>query len=613
VKGFTQIFKLAFSQKRSAYLTIISNLFFVIFNLISLVLFIPFLNLIFDPEKTDDIAKLPKPIWGNFDNPLDFFGAYYDYQMGQFIIEYETLGALAFICISVLLAFFLKNLFRYGAVYHQSYMRMAVVRELRHRLFKKAIDLPISYHNDERKGNLLSRMTADLNEVEVAVVYLLEIIFREPLAVAISLILLFYISVPLTLFSLILLPLSGFLISRIGKSLKRTSSEGQEKMGFVLSLIEEAISGVRIIKAFTAERLILDRFSKHNHKHQKLITKTFRKKDLASPLNEFLGAAIMVGIVWFGGSLILKGQGDLDGKQFMGFIIIFSQLLRPISGIANGLTSFKKAEASLERIDDVLDIEDTIIESEQAIVKTDFQSTIKLEKVEFSYQDTVVLKDISFTLEKGKTVALVGESGSGKSTISDLLPRFYDVKSGKITIDDINIQDLKLQSLRGLISIVSQESVLFNDTVANNIAFGKPDASIEEIVEAAKVANAHEFIESLDQGYDTNIGDRGNKLSGGQKQRLSIARAVLADTPIMIFDEATSALDTESEKVVQKALDNLMHNRTSLVIAHRLSTIRNADLIIVLKQGLIVEQGTHDTLIAQKGYYHALCEIQQII
>ncbi len=573
----------------------------------------PFLNLIFNPEKQEEITSMPVPSWETKKDVFSYFGSLYDYKMGEFITDYGLKGALGFICITVLIAFFLKNLFRYSAVYHQSYMRMAVVRELRHSLFYKAIHLPIAYHTDERKGNLLSRMTSDLNEVEVAVVYLLEIMFREPLAIAISLIFLFYMSVPLTLFSLILLPISGFLISRIGKSLKRTSVKGQEKMGYVLSLIEEAIGGVRIIKAFTAEKAILKRFSEHNHLHQQLSTRAFRKKDLASPLNEFLGAAIMLGIVWFGGNLILEQDSEISGGEFITFIVVFSQLLRPISSVANGLTSFKKAEASLERIDSILDIEDTIIETDSAINKTEFDNSIELNSIEFSYQDTKVLTDISFKLEKGKTVALVGESGSGKSTISDLIPRFYDVKSGNITIDGVNIKDIRLKDLRGLISIVSQESVLFNDTIANNIAFGNTEADRARIIEAAKIANAHEFIEGLENGYDTNIGDRGNKLSGGQKQRISIARAVLADTPIMIFDEATSALDTESEKVVQQALDNVMHNRTSLVIAHRLSTIRHADLIIVLRQGQIVEQGTHDELIKAGGYYHSLCEIQQII
>lgn len=556
---------------------------------------------------------MPEPTWENKDGILSFFSDVYDFQMGQYILENGKIGALAFVCITVLFAFFLKNVFRYGAVYHQSYMRMAVVRDLREKLFKKSISLPIAYHSEERKGNLMSRMTSDLSEIEIAVVYLLEIIFREPIAIVVSLIILFNISVPLTLFSLILLPISGFLISRIGKSLKRTSVKGQEKMGYVVSLIEEAIGGVRIIKAFSAENTILKRFTAENNRHQELTTRAFRKKDLASPLNEFLGAAIMIGIVWYGGQLILQDKGDLTGGEFMGYIIIFSQLLRPIGGVANGITSFKKAEASLERIDDILEIKDSILETENPIDKVDLLESLTFENVAFAYKEQSVLENISFSLKKGATVALVGESGSGKSTISDLIPRFYDVKSGAIKIDDVDVREFSLKTLRGLISIVSQESVLFNDSVAYNIAFGKPNATRAEVLEAAKIANAHDFISDLENGYDTNIGDRGGKLSGGQKQRLSIARAVLANTPIMIFDEATSALDTESEKVVQEALDNLMKNRTSLVIAHRLSTIRNADEIIVLKKGVIVEQGSHEQLLKNKGYYHSLCKIQQLV
>lgn len=613
VKGFIQIFKLAFSQKQAAYLTIISNFFYVIFNLMSLVLFIPFMSLIFSPEKLEKTALLSEPVWATRQSTITYFEHFYNYQMGQFIQDSGPIGALAFVCISVILAFFLKNLFRYSAVYHQSFMRMAVVRDLREKLFKKSIGLPIAYHSEERKGNLLARMTSDLNEIEVAVVYLLEIIFREPIAIIISLSVLFYYSIPLTLFSLVLLPISAFIISRIGKSLKRTSVKGQAKMGYVVSLIEEAIGGVRIIKAFSAEKTVLKRFTEENNRHQVLTTRAFRKKDLASPLNEFLGAAIMVAIVWFGGRLILEEKGDLTGEEFIGFIIVFSQLLRPIAGVANGIASFKKAEASLERIDEVLEIKDSILEPLTPSKKQNFEAHIVFNNVGFAYREQTVLKNISFTIQKGETIALVGESGSGKSTISDLIPRFYDVKSGDIEIDGVNVRDFPLKVLRNMISIVSQESVLFNDTVAYNVAFGKPNASEAEIIEAAKVANAHDFIMSLENGYQTNIGDRGGKLSGGQKQRISIARAVLANSPIMIFDEATSALDTESEKIVQEALDNLMKNRTSLVIAHRLSTIRNADQIIVLKQGEIVEMGTHDSLIKEKGYYHSLCEIQQLV
>ena len=619
MKGLKQIFKLAFTQKKHAYLTILSNLFYVIFNIVSLVLFIPFLKLIFNPEESTEVRNLVKPTIESSKDLFTFFGDYYEYFMNSFIEMYGERGSLLFICVTVLLAFFLKNLFRYGAVYFQSYLRMAVVRDIRQQLYSKAIRLPLSHYSEERKGDLLSRMTSDLNEIEVALVYVLEIIFREPLAIIISLGVLFYWSPQLTIFSLILLPISGLLISRIGKSLKRASNKSQEQMGGLLSRIEESLGGVRIIKAFSAEKESDIAFEKDNLEHQKSVTGTFRRRDLASPLNEFFGAAVLLGIVWYGGILILDAKdagttAGLDGQEFIAFIVVFSQLLRPIGGIAGGLTAMKKAEASLERINAILEIPDAIKEPENPIEKREFKDKIEFKNVSFSYTDDVnVLDNINFEIKKGQTVALVGESGSGKSTISDLIPRFYDVTEGEILLDGINIKDLSKKNLRQFISIVTQESILFNDTVENNIKFGSPNATKDEIIEAAKIANAHQFIKALENGYQTNIGDRGNKLSGGQKQRISIARAILSKAPILILDEATSALDTESEKIVQQALDNLMKNHTSLVIAHRLSTIRNADKIIVLKKGVIVEVGNHNELIDKNGYYKSLCEIQQVI
>lgn len=619
MKGIRQIFKLAFSQKKASILTIIYNFFYVIFNLISLVLFIPFLNLIFKPEEAERVAHMLQPQWTSESNLKDFLADYYDYIMGEFIKSQGQKGALLFICISVLLAFFFKNLFRYGAIFHQSYLRMAVVRDLRLNLFSKAIRLPLGYHTEERKGDLLTRMTSDLNEIEVALVYVLEMIFREPIAIVLNLGVLYYMSPELTIFSLILIPISGVIISGIGKKLKKTANKSQGQMSLLLSRIEESIGGVRIIKAFGAEKLSDERFSVDNVKHQQLATSSFRQKDLASPLNEFFSAAVLIGIVWFGGSIILdsvNGVSDvgMTGSEFLTFIVIFSQLLRPISNVSSGFTATKKAEASLDRINDILSIQDQIQDPEKAVQMDDFEKEISFKHVSFAYSNGVpVLKDVSFVLEKGKTIALVGESGSGKSTISDLIPRFYDVTSGEIDIDGVNVKSLTKSNLREFISIVSQESILFNDTVANNISFGNQNVSQEQIIEAAKVANAHEFICGLENGYETNIGDRGSKLSGGQKQRVSIARAILSGAPIMILDEATSALDTESEKIVQNALDKLMENRTSLVIAHRLSTIRHADLILVLKKGEVVERGTHDELIQLNGYYKSLCEVQQLI
>lgn len=616
MKGIIQLFKLTFIYKRVTLMVIFSNLLFVIFNLLSLVLFVPFLDIIFNPE--NDPQGFVKPVWENRENIFAYIGDYYDFLKADFVLENGLMGALQFVCISVLIAFFLKNLFRYSAVYHQSFLRMAVVRDLREKLFSRAMHLPLSFYSEEKKGNLLARMTADLNEVEIAVVSTLELVFREPIAIIINLAVLFYWSPQLTLFSLILMPISALAISRIRSSLKRTSKKGQEQMSDLLSNIEESLGGIRVIKAFTAEKEAEGRFKNKNTHHQRLITRTFRKKDLASPLNEFFGAAVLITIVWYGGSLILDGKGSMEGKDFITFIIVFSQFLRPVSNIARSLTYLKKAEVSLNRVSEIIDIEDSIKNPTHPIQKNTLDDKISLKGVHFSYNagsedEKEVLHDISFDLEKGKSVALVGESGSGKSTISDLIPRFHDVNKGAIMIDGIHVQEIDKKELRGLISVVTQESILFNDTVKNNIAFGRPDATDEEIEEAAKVANAHQFIQEMDHGYETIIGDRGNKLSGGQKQRISIARAVLSNTPIMILDEATSALDTESEKLVQDALDKLMQNRTSLVIAHRLSTIRDADLILVLKNGRIVERGSHQELIAADGYYKSLCEIQQVI
>ena len=614
MKGIVQIFKLTFIYKRTTFIVILSNLLFVIFNLLSLILFIPFLKIIFaKPVESEEVVTVVKPVWEARENILNYFGDYFEFLQNEFVITNGKEGALYFVCISVLIAFFLKNLFRYSAVYHQSFLRMAVVRDLRKKLFNRAMHLPLSFYSEEKKGNLLTRLTADLNEVEIAVVSTLELVFREPLAIAVNLTILFYLSVELTTFSLILLPISALVISRIRKSLKRTSQKGQEQMSDLVSNIEESLGGIRVIKAFTAEKIAVDRFSKKNKHHQNLITRTFRKKDLASPLNEVFGAGVLIAIVWWGGKLVLADEGGMSGEQFIAFIVIFSQFLRPISSISSALTYLKKAEVSLDRVNEIIDLTDPIKDTENPVQKTALDSEISFNKVGFSYDEEPILKDISFKLEKGKTVALVGESGSGKSTLSDLIPRFHDVTQGEILIDNVNIRALLKKDLRKLISVVTQESILFNDSVRNNISFGIPDATEEEIINAAKVANAHEFITQLENGYDTIIGDRGNKLSGGQKQRVSIARAVLSEAPIMILDEATSALDTESEKLVQDALENLMQNRTSLIIAHRLSTIRHADLILVLKNGEVVERGNHSELIAAKGYYKSLCDIQQVI
>ena len=610
MKGIIEIYRYTFSYKGRSILVILCNFLFVLFNLLSLVLFIPFLQLIFEPAVK--VLNLKEPSWsGGLFDLGGYVKEYYSYFMQKMVNE-DPKQALLFVCFSVFAAFLLKNLFRYGAIWHQSELRMAVVRDVRNKLFKKALILPLSFYNNERKGDLMARMNSDVGEIEVAVISMLELFFREPIAIVINVSALIYLSPQLTLISFILLPVTAFVISRIGKSLKRTAKKGQEQMGLLFSAMEEGLGGIRIIKAFNAVPQVFNSFRQVNLNHQQLITKAFRKRDISPLLNETLGAAVMLGLVWFGGSMILdvNNSQHLTGKVFITFIIVFSQLLRPIQGISTSLANLNKSKASQDRINEILNADEKIYETANPIALPELNDGIRYENVSFKYKDEFVLKNINLTIAKGKSIALVGESGSGKSTLGDLLPRFYDVTEGTIFFDTIPIRDCSIKDLRNHIGIVSQESILFNTSVRENIAFGMLDSTIEEIQDAAKIANAHEFIMNLENGYETNIGERGNKLSGGQKQRISIARAILKNPSILILDEATSALDTESEKLVQDALDHLMKERTSIIIAHRLSTIRNVDEIIVLSKGEIKERGTHSELMAIKGMYYNLCSLQ---
>jgi subfamily B ATP-binding cassette protein MsbA len=612
MKGILEIYRYTFTYKWRALLVILCNLLFVIFNLVSIVLFIPVLQLIFKPAQI--VAEPIQPQWnGGFTGAFSYVSEYYDYYM-QTLVKHDPKSALLFVCVTVFIAFFLKNLFRYGAIWHQSELRMAVVRDIRAKLFEKAMRMPLSFFTNERKGDLMSRMNSDVGEIEVGVISVLELIFREPIAILINIITLIYLSPQLTLASLILLPVSAFVISRIGKSLKRTAKKGQEQMGILYSTIDESLGGIRVIKAFNAAEQVYDAFKKINLHHQQLITKAFRKRDLSPVLNETLGAGVMLVLLWFGGSMILDGQnsGTLTGEKFLTFIIVFSQLLRPIQGISTSLANLNKARPSQDRINEILQADIKIREVDDPKELTGLKEGIRYEHVTFRYGEKDVLKDVSFFLPKGKKLALVGESGSGKSTLADLLPRFYDASEGVIYFDNTTITEVSLKALRDHIGIVSQESILFNATIKENIAFGVPDATDDMIERAARVANAHEFILQLENGYDTNVGERGNKLSGGQKQRISIARAILKDPDILILDEATSALDTESERLVQEALEQVLRDRTSVIIAHRLSTIRNADEIIVLSEGRIAERGSHEELMNKRGTYFNLCSLQGI-
>ncbi len=611
IKSYAEIFRYTVKYKFLTLMVVLTNLLFVIFNLLSLILFIPVLQLIFKEPSLIKVTPKPDFEWG-FTEIFVYVKDYYNFTMTSMVKD-SPLDALFFVCVSVMVAFFLKNLFRYGAVWFQSELRMVVVRDVRGELFQKAMNLPMSYYSNERKGDLIARMSSDVNEIEIAVVSLLELIFREPFAVIINVATLIYLSPKLSLISFLLLPISALVISFIGKSLKRTAKKTQEQTSRLFSSIDEAIDGIRIIKAFNAVTYIVKGFQKTNLQHQRLITRTFRKKDLSPLLNETIGAFVMLSLVWFGGKLIVDDpENALSGEVFLTFVIVFSQLLRPIQNISKNISNMIRSRASQDRINEILDMDEVITDVRNPSIIRSFSREIVFKDVSFCYEDTAILKHINFSVKKGQNIALVGESGSGKTTLINLLPRFYDVTSGFISIDGENIGSLYLNELRGLMSLVSQDPILFNSDIAANIAFSESAPDMEKVISAAKTANAHEFISKFENGYQTVIGERGNKLSGGQKQRLSIARAVYKNPEILILDEATSALDTESEKLVQQALERVMSARTCFIIAHRLSTVIHADLILVLEGGEIVERGNHQELIAKKGVYKKLFELQTV-
>jgi subfamily B ATP-binding cassette protein MsbA len=594
-----------------ALLNVLFNILSVAFTLVSFALFIPILEILFD--KTQRMASTPPPINGSLAEVITNTAVLkqnFYYFIGQTINTYGELQALMYISVLIVILFFLKNLFRYLAMFFLAPIRNGVVKDLRNDLYYKVLILPLSYYSDQRKGDLIARMTSDVTEIEWSVMSSLEMVFREPITIISFLITLFIISPMLTGFVLIMLPVSGLLIGQIGKSLKRTSDKGQKKMGYLLSLIEETISGLRIIKAFNAIDATQANFDKENRMYTKLMIRLYRKRDLASPLSEFLGVLVVVVILWFGGRIVLNPHSGLDAEVFLVYIGIFTQLIPPSKSIVQAIYNIQKGAASIQRIQEVLEADEVIVEKTDAIEINVFNHEIEYKNISFRYETEDVLKNINLKLQKGKTIALVGASGSGKSTMADLLPRFYDPTGGELLIDGKDVRDYRIDHVRGLMGIVSQETILFNDSIFNNIALGIKNVSEEDVIRAAKIANAHEFIIQTPLGYQTNIGDRGTKLSGGQRQRISIARAVLKNPPIMILDEATSALDTESERLVQEALENLMKNRTSLVIAHRLSTIQFADEIVVLNKGEIAERGTHVSLLSQNSLYRKLYDMQ---
>lgn len=532
------------------------------------------------------------------------------YYITQVIDKRGQSSGLQLVGLLLVIMTFLKTGLTYLSAFFMIPLRTGVVRDIRNKLYAKILKLPLGFYSDERKGDIMSRMTSDVQEIENSVMSSLDMLFKNPIIILLHLGVMISMSWQLTIFVLVLLPVSGSIIGYIGKTLKRTSTKGQNQLGVLLSLIEETLSGLRIIKAFNAEDSVNDKFVGSNNRYIKISTRLMRKRQLAHPVSEFLGTAVIAIVLWYGGKLILDGKGGIGAEEFIFYLVVFYGIINPAKAFSTGMYNIQKGTASIARVNKILDAENPIKEAADPIPAKTFNQDIAFKDVSFKYVDDLVLKHIDLTIKKGKTVALVGQSGSGKTTLVDLLPRFYDVSSGAVLIDGKNIQAVSLFDLRHLMGNVNQDPILFNDTFYNNIAFSMPEASMDDVIDAAKVANAHAFISEYADGYDTNIGDRGSKLSGGQRQRISIARAVLANPPILILDEATSALDTESERLVQDALENLMKNRTTIVIAHRLSTVRNADEICVIHEGQIAERGKHDDLILQDGLYKRLHDMQ---
>ena len=606
MRNFFRILRYARPYRRYAVLNVVFNLVSTVFHLGSLLVFIPFLNLLFGQTpppsarpavefSLEGIKRLPE---------------LFNWRMAAYIQEHGQMGGLIFICVVVAFCFLLKNLTRYFALWAIGILRNRAVRDLRNEVYDKILDLPMRFHTGERKGNTIARITNDVQEVEFSIMNYIEMVFREPITILLSLSLMIGISWKLTLIALLLLPVSGLLIGRVGKSLRKEGLRAQQKAADLLSTVEETLTGMRVVKAFNGEDQMRRRFRRENEMLNKLNVFTLRRRDMASPLSEFLGALVMVTLVYFGGQLVIGEGATLSGGEFIGYIILFSQLLAPAKGFTTGYYWIKKGGASAERIFELLAVENSVKEKPNAKAITAFNERIEFKSVQFAYDEKAVLRTIDLSIPKGRSVALVGTSGGGKSTLAGLLPRFYDATGGQVLIDGLDVRDLRIQDLRALMGIVTQDSILFNDTVAANIAFGQPGMSMADTERAARVANAHEFIAKLENGYQTMIGDMGNRLSGGQKQRLAIARAVLKNPPILILDEATSALDTESERLVQDALFKMMEGRTSLVIAHRLSTIQHCDEICVIVEGAIVERGTHAELFALGGHYRKLCDMQ---
>ena len=601
---FFKILKFGLPYKRYAFLNIFFNILYALFSALAYVAMIPMMQILFGTTKKTYI----QPTFQGVVKIKSFLEDFFNYKVTQYL-DQEIGTALLFVIGMIISLFFLKNIFNYLAMFFITFLRNGVLKDIRNSLYKKTTTLPLDFFSEKKKGDLMARISSDVLELQHSFLSILELIVRDPLTIIFSLIVMFSFSTKLTLFVLVFIPLSGGIISQIGKSLKRKSERVQNEQGEFLSIIEETLGGIKIIKAFNAQEKFMKKFASSTLRFFNFSNKLLNRQNLASPVSEFLGILVISVLLWYGGSMVLVDQ-TLNGAIFLSYLGLAYNILTPAKGISKALYNIKKGDAAAQRVLDILEANDDMEDSNESINLKNLEKEIRFEKVYFSYGKNIVLENFSLQIKKGRTIALVGPSGSGKTTVANLINRFYDIKEGQLKLDNIPINKIKKSTLYRLTGIVTQDSILFNDSISNNIALGNPKASKEEIMEAAVVANASEFIEKLDQGYDTLIGEGGNMLSGGQKQRLSIARAVLKNPDILILDEATSALDTASEKLVQNALENLMKNRTSLVIAHRLSTIKKADLIVVLKQGRIIETGTHKELLKKDSAYKKLVQLQ---
>jgi subfamily B ATP-binding cassette protein MsbA len=605
MSNFKKIIPFATPYKKYAYLNIFFNILYALFSTLSFISLIPMMKVLFG--QTERITE--KPVYKGILKITEYGENYMNYKVTSLSDEHGQQSTLALMVAIIISIFLLKNLFDYLAMFFITFLRNGILKDMRNAMYKKTLDLPLSFFSEKRKGDVISRISGDVYEVQNSMLAILELIVKEPLTIVFTIFAMLLISAKLTAFVFVFIPISGYVISVIGKRLKKQSTRAQEEQGVFLSTIEETLGGLKVVKGYNSEKYFGGVFQKSTDRFFQLSNSIGNRQNLASPVSELMGIIVIAMLLWYGGNMVLV-EKTLDGSTFIGFMTLAYNILTPAKSISKASYSIKRGNAAAERVLEILEQENTITDNPKASEKESFETNILIKNINFRYEKENVLKNFSLDVKKGQTVALVGQSGSGKSTIANLLTRFYDVQEGTIQIDNADIKNIKLESLRGLMGLVTQDSILFNDSIRNNVALGKQNATDEEIIDALKVANAYEFVKDLPFGINTNVGDSGNKLSGGQKQRLSIARAVLKNPPIMILDEATSALDTESERLVQLALENMMQNRTSIVIAHRLSTIQKADKIVVMQKGEIVEQGTHEELLANDGVYRKLVMMQ---